>query len=124
MSQIVTMPQLGETVTEGTILKWLVKVGDTVNEDDPIVEISTDKVDTEVPSPFSGTVSNLLVEEGDTVAVGTPLLELDGMGEVKSQQLEVEHEEKVEQKQEEPKVIKETKSNGNNKPQRIDKKSL
>ena len=100
MSQIVTMPQLGETVTEGTILKWLVKVGDTVNEDDPIVEISTDKVDTEVPSPFSGTVSNLLVEEGDTVAVGTPLLELDGMGEVKSQQLEVEHEEKVEQKQE------------------------
>ena len=121
MSQIVTMPQLGETVTEGTILKWLVKVGDTVKEDDPIVEISTDKVDTEVPSPFSGTVSNLLVEEGDTVAVGTPLLELDGMGEVKSQQLEVEHEEKVEQKQEEPKVIKETKSNGNNKPQRIDK---
>ena len=61
MSQIVKMPQLGETVTEGTILSWLVKVGDSVQEDDPIVEISTDKVDTEVPSPFSGIVSALLV---------------------------------------------------------------
>ena len=78
MSQIVTMPQLGETVTEGTILTWLVKVGDSVKEDDPIIEISTDKVDTEVPSPFSGIVSALLVEEGETVEVGTPLLELEG----------------------------------------------
>jgi len=78
MSQIVTMPQLGETVTEGTILTWLVKVGDSVKEDDPIIEISTDKVDTEVPSPFSGIVSVLLVEEGETVEVGTPLLELEG----------------------------------------------
>jgi 2-oxoglutarate dehydrogenase E2 component (dihydrolipoamide succinyltransferase) len=72
------MPQLGETVTEGTILRWLVKVGDEVKEDDPILEISTDKVDTEVPSPFNGTVSNLLVEEGETVEVGASLLELDG----------------------------------------------
>jgi 2-oxoglutarate dehydrogenase E2 component (dihydrolipoamide succinyltransferase) len=72
------MPQLGETVTEGTILTWLVKVGDSVKEDDPIIEISTDKVDTEVPSPFSGIVSALLVEEGETVEVGTPLLELEG----------------------------------------------
>jgi len=78
MSQIVTMPQLGETVTEGTILRWLVKVGDEVKEDDPILEISTDKVDTEVPSPFNGTVSSLLVEEGETVEVGASLLELDG----------------------------------------------
>ena len=62
MSQIVTMPQLGETVTEGTVLRWLVKVGDEVREDDPILEISTDKVDTEVPSPFAGKVTNLLVE--------------------------------------------------------------
>ena len=77
MSQIVTMPQLGETVTEGTILRWLVKVGDEVKEDDPILEISTDKVDTEVPSPFNGTVSNLLVEEGETVEVGASLLELN-----------------------------------------------
>ena len=72
------MPQLGETVTEGTILRWLVKVGDEVKEDDPILEISTDKVDTEVPSPFNGTVTSLLVEEGETVEVGASLLELVG----------------------------------------------
>ncbi len=78
MSQIVTMPQLGETVTEGTILRWLVQVGDQVKEDDPILEISTDKVDTEVPSPFTGQVTSLLVEEGETVDVGASLLELDG----------------------------------------------
>ena len=78
MSEIVTMPQLGETVTEGTILRWLVQVGDEVKEDDPILEISTDKVDTEVPSPFSGKVTSLLVEEGETVEVGVSLLELDG----------------------------------------------
>ena len=78
MSQIVTMPQLGETVTEGTILRWLVQVGDEVKEDDPILEISTDKVDTEVPSPFTGQVTSLLVEEGETVEVGASLLELNG----------------------------------------------
>ena len=78
MSQIVTMPQLGETVTEGTVLRWLVQVGDDVKEDDPILEISTDKVDTEVPSPFTGQVTSLLVEEGETVEVGASLLELDG----------------------------------------------
>ena len=89
MSQIVKMPQLGETVTEGTILNWLVKVGDSVQEDDPIVEISTDKVDTEVPSPFSGIVSALLVEKGATVEVGTPLLELDGNGEVEKNSIEI-----------------------------------
>lgn len=89
MSQIVKMPQLGETVTEGTILNWLVKVGDSVQEDDAIVEISTDKVDTEVPSPFSGIVSALLVEKGATVEVGTPLLELDGNGEVEKNALEI-----------------------------------
>ncbi len=81
MSQIVTMPQLGETVTEGTVLRWLVKVGDEVKEDDPILEISTDKVDTEVPSPFAGKVTNLLVEEGETVEVGVGLLELNGNAE-------------------------------------------
>ena len=89
MSRIVKMPQLGETVTEGTILNWLVKVGDSVQEDDPIVEISTDKVDTEVPSPFSGIVSALLVEKGATVEVGTPLLELDGNGEVEKNAIEI-----------------------------------
>ena len=76
MSERITMPQLGETVTEGTILRWLVKVGDEIKEDDPILEISTDKVDTEVPSPFSGTVSSLLVEEGETVEVGLSLIHI------------------------------------------------
>ena len=78
MSEIVKMPQLGETVTEGTILRWLVAVGDEVKEDDPILEISTDKVDTEVPSPFPGKVTSLLVDEGETVEVGVPLMELGG----------------------------------------------
>ena len=78
MGEIVKMPQLGETVTEGTILRWLVAVGDEVKEDDPILEISTDKVDTEVPSPFSGKVTSLLVDEGETVEVGVALMELGG----------------------------------------------
>ena len=96
MSEIVTMPQLGETVTEGTILRWLVQVGDEVKEDDPILEISTDKVDTEVPSPFSGKVTSLLVEEGETVEVGSSLLELNG--DSSSPIVEEKIEEKVEAK--------------------------
>lgn len=121
MSQIVTMPQLGETVTEGTILTWLVKVGDEIKEDYPIVEISTDKVDTEVPSPFSGTVSNLFVKEGDTVAVGTPLLELDGGGEGESTENEVQKEEKTEQKPESSMGDKPTINDNNNDHIRKDK---
>ncbi|MDG1188872.1 MAG: dihydrolipoamide acetyltransferase family protein [Ilumatobacter sp.] len=67
----VTLPQLGETVTEGTITQWFKSVGDTVAEDEPLFEVSTDKVDTEVPSPVSGTLTEICVEEGDTVDVGT-----------------------------------------------------
>jgi pyruvate dehydrogenase E2 component (dihydrolipoamide acetyltransferase) len=66
----VTLPQLGETVTEGTITKWLKAVGDTVAADEPLFEVSTDKVDTEVPSPTSGTLLEIKVNEGDTVPVG------------------------------------------------------
>ncbi len=66
----VVTPAAGESVTEGTILEWRVKVGDSIKVDDTIVEISTDKVDVELPSPASGTVSEILVEEGDTVTVG------------------------------------------------------
>src|ERR1700685_4206043 len=66
----VVTPAAGESVTEGTILEWRVKVGDFIKADDTIVEISTDKVDLELPSPASGTVSEILVEEGDTVTVG------------------------------------------------------
>jgi len=66
----VTLPQLGETVTEGTITRWFKKVGDTVSADEPLFEVSTDKVDTEVPSPITGTVSEIRAQEGDTVPVG------------------------------------------------------
>jgi pyruvate dehydrogenase E2 component (dihydrolipoamide acetyltransferase) len=66
----VTMPQLGETVTEGTITKWFKKVGDEVKADEPLFEVSTDKVDTEVPSPIAGTLSEIKAQEGDTVEVG------------------------------------------------------
>ena len=69
----IQMPQLGETVTEGTITKWFKAVGDTVAEDEPLFEVSTDKVDSEVPSPVSGTLTEILVPEGDTVDVGAVL---------------------------------------------------
>ncbi len=75
------MPQLGETVTEGTITKWYKAVGDRVARDEPLFEVSTDKVDSEVPSPAEGVLSAILVEEGDTVDVGVKLAEIsDGPG--------------------------------------------
>ena len=73
----IQMPQLGETIVEGTILKWLKQEGEPIDADEPLFEISTDKVDTEVPSPVSGTVTKILVAEGTTVAVGTALAEVD-----------------------------------------------
>jgi 2-oxoglutarate dehydrogenase E2 component (dihydrolipoamide succinyltransferase) len=76
----VKMPQLGETVVEGTILKWLKQEGDEVALDEPLFEISTDKVDTEVPSSAEGTLSKILVGEGETVAVGTEVAQIDGEG--------------------------------------------
>jgi pyruvate dehydrogenase E2 component (dihydrolipoamide acetyltransferase) len=76
----IQMPQLGETIIEGTILKWLKQEGDSVAADEPLFEISTDKVDTEVPSPVSGTVSKIVVPEGATVAVGTELAVIDVAG--------------------------------------------
>ncbi|MCP4087356.1 MAG: hypothetical protein GY745_20255, partial [Actinomycetia bacterium] len=69
----ITMPQLGETVTEGTITRWFKQVGDTVAQDEVLFEVSTDKVDSEVPSPVSGVVSEIVVPEGDTVDVGAVL---------------------------------------------------
>src|SRR5579872_2539036 len=67
------MPQLGETVTEGTITKWMKAVGDEVARDEPLFEVSTDKVDSEVPSPAAGVLSEILVPEGETVEVGVKL---------------------------------------------------
>ena len=76
----IQMPQLGETIIEGTILKWLKAEGDTIERDEPLFEISTDKVDTEVPSPVTGTVTKIMVEEGATVPVGTELAQIDAEG--------------------------------------------
>jgi pyruvate dehydrogenase E2 component (dihydrolipoyllysine-residue acetyltransferase) len=73
---VIAMPKLGETVTEGTIGSWLKQVGDTVAFDDPLFEVSTDKVDSEIPSPYDGTVLEILVPAGQTVAVGTPLVRI------------------------------------------------
>jgi multifunctional 2-oxoglutarate metabolism enzyme len=67
----VAIPEMGDSVAEGTVLEWLVKVGDTVSADDPLVEISTDKVDAELPAPVSGTIAEILVEPDETVSVGT-----------------------------------------------------
>src|SRR6476619_4820030 len=72
------MPQMGVSVSEGTITKWNKQVGDTIEADETLLEISTDKVDTEVPSPASGVVSEILVQEGETVAVGTLLARIGG----------------------------------------------
>ncbi|HNK38298.1 MAG TPA: dihydrolipoamide succinyltransferase, partial [Microthrixaceae bacterium] len=77
----IVMPQLGESVTEGTITRWFKAVGESVTEDEPLFEVSTDKVDTEVPAPASGVLSEIRVQEGETVDVGTVLAVLgDGAG--------------------------------------------
>ncbi len=80
MATTITMPQLGETVTEGTVAQWLKKPGDAVEKYEAFVEVSTDKVNAEVPSPVTGTIRELLVKEGDTVAIGTPIAMIDEVG--------------------------------------------
>ncbi|MFN5605853.1 MAG: biotin/lipoyl-containing protein, partial [Actinomycetes bacterium] len=76
----VTLPQLGETVTEGTITRWFKKVGDSVAADEPLFEVSTDKVDTEVPSPIAGVLTEIRVPEGDTVPVGAVIAVVGAAG--------------------------------------------
>ena len=76
----VPMPQMGESITEGTVSKWLKQVGDTVERDEPILEISTDKVDAEIPAPSAGILVEVGVEEGETVEVGTVLALIDPEG--------------------------------------------
>ena len=81
MSQSVNLPALGESVTEGTVTRWLKNVGDRVEVDEPLLEVSTDKVDTEIPSPIAGVIEAILVAEDETVEVGTPLVTIgDGSG--------------------------------------------
>src|SRR5580698_179635 len=67
----VVMPQMGESIVEGTLTKWLKKPGETVGRDEPLFEISTDKVDTEIPSPAAGILAEVLIEEGKTVGINT-----------------------------------------------------
>src|SRR5215207_8316741 len=78
MSTEVVMPQMGESIAEGTITKWLKKVGERVERDEPLFEISTDKVDAEIPSPAAGTLTEVRFKEGDTVEVNTVVAVLDG----------------------------------------------
>ncbi|MGB4778054.1 biotin/lipoyl-containing protein, partial [Microbacterium sp.] len=81
MSTSVVLPALGESVTEGTVTRWLKKVGDTIQADEGLLEISTDKVDTEIPSPVSGVIEEILVQEDETVEVGAVLAKIgDGAG--------------------------------------------
>src|SRR5689334_25164240 len=80
MSTEVVMPQMGESIAEGTITKWLKKVGEKVERDEPLFEISTDKVDAEIPSPAAGTLTEVRFKEGDTVEVNTVVAVLDGAG--------------------------------------------
>ncbi|MFI8706146.1 dihydrolipoamide acetyltransferase family protein [Bacillus sp. NPDC077411] len=91
----ITMPQLGESVTEGTISKWLVSVGDHVNKYDPLAEVMTDKVNAEVPSSFSGVVTELIAGEGDTLAVGEVIcmIQVEGADEVAATAVEEKTEE-------------------------------
>lgn len=118
----VLMPKLGESVTEGTIEKWLVQPGDTVGEYDPLCEVITDKVTAEVPSVFDGTIKELLVDEGTTVEVGTPicLMETEGAAEAGK-----EEESGTELSQEAPpssEQVEETPSSGQTGAQDIPKK--
>src|SRR5687768_12341407 len=84
MSVEVVMPQMGESITEGTVSKWLKSVGDKIEKDEPILEISTDKVDAEVPSPSAGTLLEIRHQEGETVEVGTALAIIGAENEVSS----------------------------------------
>src|SRR5277367_1174305 len=80
MSVSVSMPQLGESVTEGTVTRWLKREGEHVQADEPLLEVSTDKVDTEIPSPVSGILRGITVAEDETVAVGAELAVIDEDG--------------------------------------------
>src|SRR5699024_3196424 len=84
MPTSVSMPDLGESVTEGTVTQWLKNVGDTVEVDEPLLEVSTDKVDTEIPSPVAGVLTKILVDEDETVDIGAEIALIGGEGEEES----------------------------------------
>ncbi|MFD1713723.1 2-oxoglutarate dehydrogenase, E2 component, dihydrolipoamide succinyltransferase [Amnibacterium flavum] len=96
MSESVSLPALGESVTEGTVTRWLKNVGDRVEVDEPLLEVSTDKVDTEIPSPVAGVIEEILVQEDETVDVGTALVRIgDGSGSAPSGETTPEPEEEA-----------------------------
>ena len=74
------MPKLGESIEEATIIKWFIKVGDTIEDDDLLLEIATDKVDSEIPSPVSGTIAKINYQQDETVAVGTVIAVIETGG--------------------------------------------
>ncbi len=118
MSNQIVVPSLGESVTEATVSKWLKQVGEDVDTDEPLVELETDKVNVEVPSPLSGTLSSIKVKEGDTVEVGALL------GIVKENKPNVNKNEKIKSKDQEEKIYKPTeKSNKKNIKKDLIKKS-
>src|ERR671911_438408 len=81
MATPVVMPQMGESIAEGTVVRWLKKVGDTVERDEPLFEISTDKVDAEIPSPMAGVLTEIKVQPGETVAVNSVVATIGQAGE-------------------------------------------
>src|SRR3954464_5781085 len=81
MATDVVMPQMGESIAEGTVSRWIKKVGDKVERDEPLLEISTDKVDAEIPSPAAGTLTEILAQEGQTVAVNSVVARINAEGE-------------------------------------------
>src|SRR5215212_7250140 len=97
----VTMPRLGESVTEGTVTRWLKQEGDHVEADEPLLEVSTDKVDTEIPSPAAGVLSRIVVGEDETAEVGSELAIIDGDGDAGSA-APAAQDEPAEQEQAEP----------------------
>ena len=108
MAHSVEMPELGESVTEGTITTWLKEVGDTVEVDEPLLEVSTDKVDTEIPSPVAGVILEIKADEDDTVEIGDVIAiigdegeEADSSSEKKEEKAEAK--EPAEEKAEAPK---------------------
>jgi 2-oxoglutarate dehydrogenase E2 component (dihydrolipoamide succinyltransferase) len=90
MKYDMVMPKMGESITEGTIIKWLKQIGDTVEKDEIVLEISTDKVDSEIPTPVSGKIVEFLANENDTVEVGKVIARIDTEGEAESTQPQAE----------------------------------
>ena len=107
MSAPILVPTLGESVTEATVAKWIKKTGDSVNEDEPLVELETDKVSVEVTAPTSGVLSEISIKEGETVGVGTKLGEIGEAGSVTSAPLEKKEENKVEEVKKEKLILEE-----------------